>query len=70
VPTLADPAALQDNVVNTACREAPAHDKTGLATADDDDISLQHLDKSLDAGNGPPPDPGPMAKRITPWPVS
>ena len=42
VPVLADPPPLQNEMVDAAGREAPAHDETGLAAADNDDIGISH----------------------------
>jgi hypothetical protein len=40
MPALADPAALQHDVVDTLRCEAPAHDEAGLGAANDDDIGF------------------------------
>lgn len=42
MPTLADPSALQHDMVDTVRGETSAHGKAGLAATDDDDIWISH----------------------------
>ncbi len=51
MPSLADPSALQDDMIDIAGRQAATHDKSGLAAANDDDVGFPHHNVIFKSGD-------------------